>query len=84
VTDPEVLDAWPNMLDAIQAFASSVEGDDKFAKDWVLAMGIERVNKTMNSPTEIRVVSSPNTVAYTVTGLLGWAIDTYQPGEIEE
>lgn len=75
--EPHVFDAYVEMSESIQKFISAVAGEEKYARDWVLAAGVSRIKGTRQAGTEIRVVPSLSTPAYAATGLLGWALDVY-------
>lgn len=78
------MDVYLNLVDAVQEYVQTVSGDDQYARDWVLACGIAAVDGNNPGTTEIRTISSPGMPAYTATGLLGWALDTYRPSEYED
>lgn len=77
-------ETYLNLLDAIQAHIAAMNGSDKYARDWVLVCGIDDIHPNDDSSGEIRLERSPNTTAYSVTGLLGWALDCYTSEGIDE
>lgn len=77
------VDTYMELIDAIQAHVQAVSGSDNYARDWVLVCGVDNIQGTDGSEGEIRLERSPRTTPYTITGLLGWALDCYQPTEID-
>jgi hypothetical protein len=71
------------IIDAVQTHVAEEHGDSMYARDWVLACGIEPVTPNTVEPSVIRVIKSPRAAAYSMTGLLSWAIDLFIPSEPE-
>lgn len=76
-------ETYMNLLEAIQAHITAMNGSDKYARDWVLVCGIDDIHRNDDATGEIRLERSPGTTAYSVTGLLNWALDCYfaEPGD---
>jgi hypothetical protein len=72
------------IIEAVQNHVREVHGDDMYARDWVLACGIETATIDESSTTAIQVIKSPRATPYTMTGLLNWAIDMFVPSDDED
>jgi hypothetical protein len=77
-------DTYLALIDAIQAHITAVSGSENYARDWVLVAGVDNILGEDGSEGEIRLERSPRSTPYTVTGLLGWAMDCYQPTDMGE
>ena len=72
------------IIDAIQAHVRDTHGDTMYARDWVIACGVETATMAEAESTQIRVIKSPRATAYTMTGLLSWAIELFIPTDDDE
>lgn len=75
--DQQQTETYMALLEAIQNHIRALDGDDYFARDWVLACGVEELQGGNAGTGMIRIERSPRSTAYTVTGLLGWALECY-------
>jgi hypothetical protein len=77
----EHTESYLALIEAIQNHIRIIEGPDYYARDWVLAAGVEDIHGHNEHAGMIRMERSPRTTPYTVTGLLGWALDCYRVDE---
>jgi hypothetical protein len=77
-------ETYMNLVDAIQAHIVALNGSDMYARDWVLVCGVDNIHPKNESTSELRFERSPGSAAYTVTGLLNWALDCYFSETIDE
>ena len=76
--DPRETDSYMALIDAIQNHVRVISQDNNaYARDWVLVCGIEDIHGNNQHAGTIRLERSPRSAAYTVTGLLNWALDCY-------
>jgi hypothetical protein len=78
---PDATDTYMALIDAIQNHIRVIEGPDYYARDWVLATGIDHIHDQAQHAGMIRMERSPRSTPYTITGLLGWALDCYRIDE---
>jgi hypothetical protein len=76
--------AYMNLIEAVQAYVTSEDGDQKFARDWILVAGVEDLHRDTYSSTEVRVVGSPHAASYTMTGLLSWGMEMFDGNYTDE
>lgn len=76
-------DTYVKIIEAVQEHIQAICGDESYARDWVLIAGVDNINGEENDVHEIRLERSPRSTAYTVTGLLNWALDCYQPTDLD-
>ena len=79
----ERTESYLALIDAIQHHIRTVDGEDYYARDWVLTCGVEHITGPKDAAGMIRLERSPRSTPYTVTGLLGWALDCYHPTDID-
>jgi hypothetical protein len=78
----EHTESYLALIEAIQNHIRVIEGPDYYARDWVLAAGVEDIHGRSEHAGMIRMERSPRSTPYTVTGLLGWALDCYHAEEL--
>jgi hypothetical protein len=76
-------ETYDALLTAVQNYISDLDGDDVYARDWILVAGVEPVKGFATAATRIVITSSPRTTRYTVTGLLDWASDAFMSSDYE-
>jgi hypothetical protein len=76
--------AYMNLIEAVQAYVTSEDGESKFARDWILVAGVEDLQRDADSATEVRVVGSPHAASYTMTGLLSWGMEMFDGNYADE
>ena len=70
-------ETYDALLTAVQDYVSDLDGEDVYARDWILVAGVEPVKDSSSYATRIVVTASPRTTRYTVTGLLDWASNAF-------
>ena len=78
---------YHNLIDAVQAYVQDSAGDDRIARDWVLIMGVQKIEDVTAddmSRVEVRATRSPRTAPYTVTGLLEFAAGCFTASEMDD
>lgn len=72
------------VVEAIQNHIAAMNGEDRYARDWILVCGIENIHRTGDALNEIRMERSPGTTGYSATGLLSVALDCYSADYLDE
>ncbi len=66
-------DTYSAIIEAIQEHIRQDVAEDQYARDWILVCGVETATMGETDRASIRIIKSPRTAIYSLTGLLDWA-----------